>query len=116
MRNQSQKILSVILAAMTSVSPMMTYAAETEEIQSDIVETVTQQETTKKLNIDMNSGGVVILNPGFESEEKIKVSEKEGLKEFRIYDKDDVLIDVKDFEYTYETDVNSVININVAAV
>ena len=115
MRNQSQKILSVILAAMTSMSPMMTYAAETEEIQSDIVETVTQQETTKKLNIDMNSGGVVILNPGFESEEKIKVSEKEGLKEFRIYDKDDVLIDVKDFEYTYETDVNSVININVAA-
>ena len=63
----------------------------------------------------MNSGGVVILNPGFESEEKIKVSEKEGLKEFRIYDKDDVLIDVKDFEYTYETDVNSVININVSA-
>lgn len=115
MRNQSQKILSVILAAMTSMSPMMTYAAETEEIQSDIVETVTQQETTKKLNIDMNSGGVVILNPGFESEEKIKVSEKEGLKEFRIYDKDDVLIDVKDFEYTYETDVNSVININVSA-
>lgn len=53
MRNQSQKILSVILAAMTSMSPMMTYAAETEEIQSDIVETVTQQETTKKLNIDM---------------------------------------------------------------
>ena len=51
MRNQSQKILSVILAAMTSMSPMMTYAAETEEIQSDIVETVTQQETTKKLNI-----------------------------------------------------------------
>lgn len=115
MRSQSQKILSVILAAMTSMSPVMTYAAETEEIQSDIVETVTQQETTKKLNIDMNSGGVVILNPGFESEEKIKVSEKEGLKEFRIYDKDDVLIDVKDFEYTYETDVNSVININVAA-
>ena len=115
MQNQSQKILSVILAAMTSMSPMMTYAAETEEIQSDIVETVTQQETTKKLNIDMNSGGVVILNPGFESEEKIKVSEKEGLKEFRIYDKDDVLIDVKDFEYTYETDVNSVININVSA-
>ena len=62
MRNQSQKILSVILAAMTSVSPMMTYAAETEEMQSDIVETVMQQETTKKLNIDMNSGGVVILN------------------------------------------------------
>lgn len=61
MRNQSQKILSVILAAMTSMSPVMTYAAETEEIQSDIVETVTQQETTKKLNIDMNSGGVVIL-------------------------------------------------------
>lgn len=115
MRNQSQKILSVIIAAMTSMSPVMTYAAETEEIQSDIVETVTQQETTKKLNIDMNSGGVVILNPGFESEEKIKVSEKEGLKEFRIYDKDDVLIDVKDFEYTYETDVNSVININVSA-
>lgn len=115
MRSQSQKILSVILAAMTSMSPVMTYAAETEEIQSDIVETVTQQETTKKLNIDMNSGGVVILNPGFESEEKIKVSEKEDLKEFRIYDKDDVLIDVKDFEYTYETDVNSVININVAA-
>ena len=57
MRNQSQKILSVILAAMTSVSPMMTYAAETEEMQSDIVETVMQQETTKKLNIDMNSGG-----------------------------------------------------------
>lgn len=48
MRNQSQKILSVILAAMTSMSPMMTCAAETEEIQSDIVETVTQQETTKK--------------------------------------------------------------------
>ena len=115
MRSQSQKILSVILAAMTSMSPVMTYAAETEEIQSDIVETVTQQETTKKLNIDMNSGGVVILNPGFESEEKIKVSEKEDLKEFRIYDKDDVLIDVKDFEYTYETDVNSVININVSA-
>lgn len=114
MRNQSQKILSVILAAMTSVSPMMTYAAETEEIQSDIVETVMQQETTKKLNIDMNSGGVVILNPGFESEEKIRVNEKEGLKEFRIYDKDDVLIDVKDFEYTYETDVNSVININIS--
>lgn len=115
MRNQSQKILSVILAAMTSVSPVMTYAAETEEMQSDIVETVMQQETTKKLNIDMNSGGVVILNPGFESEEKIRVNEKEGLKEFRIYDKDDVLIDVKDFEYTYETDVNSVININVSA-
>ena len=93
MRNQSQKILSVILAVMTSVSPMMTYAAETEEMQSDIVETVMQQETTKKLNIDMNSGGVVILNPGFESEEKIRVNEKEGLKEFRIYDKDDVLID-----------------------
>lgn len=34
---------------------------------------------------------------------------------FTIYDKDDVLIDVKDFEYTYETDVNSVININVSA-
>lgn len=115
MRNQSQKILSVILAAMTSMSPVMTYAAEAEEIQSNTVETVTSQVTTKKLNIDMNSGGVVILNPGFESEEKIKVSEKEGLKEFRIYDKDDVLIDVKDFEYTYETDVNSVININVAA-
>lgn len=115
MRNQSQKILSVILAAMTSMSPVMTYAAEAEEIQSNTVETVTSQVTTKKLNIDMNSGGVVILNPGFESEEKIKVSETEGLKEFRIYDKDDVLIDVKDFEYTYETDVNSVININVAA-
>lgn len=115
MRNQSQKILSVILAAMTSMSPVMTYAAEAEEIQSNTVETVTSQVTTKKLNIDMNSGGVVILNPGFESEEKIKVSEKEGLKEFRIYDKDDVLIDVKDFEYTYETDVNSVINIHVAA-
>lgn len=115
MRNQSQKILSVILAAMTSMSPVMTYAAEAEEIQSNTVETVTSQVTTKKLNINMNSGGVVILNPGFESEEKIKVSEKEGLKEFRIYDKDDVLIDVKDFEYTYETDVNSVININVAA-
>lgn len=115
MRNQSQKILSVILAAMTSMSPVMTYAAEAEEIQSNTVETVTSQVTTKKLNIDMNSGGVVILNPGFESEEKIKVSEKEDLKEFRIYDKDDVLIDVKDFEYTYETDVNSVININVAA-
>lgn len=115
MRNQSQKILSVILAAMTSMSPVMTYAAEAEEIQSNTVETVTSQVTTKKLNIDMNSGGVVILNPGFESEEKIKVSEKEGLKEFRIYDKDDVLIDVKDFEYTYETDVNSVININVSA-
>lgn len=114
MRNQSQKILSVILAAMTSMSPVMTYAAEAEEIQSNTVETVTSQVTTKKLNIDMNSGGVVILNPGFESEEKIKVSEKEGLKEFRIYDKDDVLIDVKDFEYTYETDVNSVININVS--
>lgn len=67
MRNQSQKILSVILAAMTLMSPMMTYAAETEEIQSDIAETMTQQETTKKLNIDMNSGGVVILNPGFEN-------------------------------------------------
>lgn len=115
MRNQSQKILSVILAAMTSMSPVMTYAAEAEEIQSNTVETVTSQVTTKKLNIDMNSGGVVILNPGFESEEKIKVSEKEGLKEFRIYDKDDVLIDVKDFEYAYETDVNSVININVSA-
>lgn len=115
MRNQSQKILSVILAAMTSMSPVMTYAAEAEEIQSNTVETVTSQVTTKKLNIDMNSGGVVILNPGFESEEKIKVSEKEGLKEFKIYDKDDVLIDVKDFEYAYETDVNSVININVAA-
>ena len=115
MRNQSQKILSVILAAMTSMSPVMTYAAKAEEIQSNTVETVTSQVTTKKLNIDMNSGGVVILNPGFESEEKIKVSEKEDLKEFRIYDKDDVLIDVKDFEYTYETDVNSVININVAA-
>ena len=115
MRNQSQKILSVILAAMTSMSPVMTYAAEAEEIQSNTVETVTSQVTTKNLNIDMNSGGVVILNPGFESEEKIKVSEKEGLKEFRIYDKDDVLIDVKDFEYTYETDVNSVININVSA-
>ena len=51
MRNQSQKILSVILAAMTSMSPMMTYAAETEEIQSDIVETVTQQETTKKFKM-----------------------------------------------------------------
>lgn len=115
MRNQSQKILSVILAAMTSMSPVMTYAAEAEEIQSNTVETVTSQVTTKKLNIDMSSGGVVILNPGFESEEKIKVSEKEGLKEFRIYDKDDVLIDVKDFEYAYETDVNSVININVSA-
>lgn len=115
MRNQSQKILSLILAAMTSMSPVMTYAAEAEEIQSNTVETVTSQVTTKKLNIDMNSGGVVILNPGFESEEKIRVNEKEGLKEFRIYDKDDVLIDVKDFEYTYETDVNNVININVSA-
>lgn len=67
MRNQSQKILSVILAAMTSMSPVMTYAAEAEEIQSNTVETVTSQVTTKKLNIDMNSGGVVILNPGFEN-------------------------------------------------
>ena len=47
MRNQSQKILSVILAAMTSISPMMTYAAETEEIQSDIVETVTAGDNKK---------------------------------------------------------------------
>ena len=38
MRNQSQKILSVILAAMTSMSPVMTYAAEAEEIQSNTVE------------------------------------------------------------------------------
>ena len=80
----NRKILSAILAAVTSMSPVMTYAAEVAEPPSDMIETtVTPQVTIKKLNIDTTSGGYVILNQGLDSERIIKEKEKDGVKEVK---------------------------------
>lgn len=76
----NRKILSAILAAVTSMSPVMTYAADVAEPPSDIIETtVTPQVTMKKLNIDTTSGGYVILNQGLNSERIVKEEEKDGV-------------------------------------
>lgn len=89
----NRKILSAILAAVTSMSPVMTYAAEVAEPPSDMIEmTVAPQVTIKKLNIDTTSGGYVILNQGLDSERIIKEEEKDEVKEFKIYDGENILI------------------------
>lgn len=76
----NRKILSAILAAVTSMSPVMTYAADVAKPPSDIIETtVTPQVTMKKLNIDTTSGGYVILNQGLNSERIVKEEEKDGV-------------------------------------
>ena len=49
--------------------------------------------TIKKLNIDTTSGGYVILNQGLDSERIIKEKEKDGVKEFKIYDGENILLD-----------------------
>ena len=90
----NRKILSAILAAVTSMSPVMTYAAEVTEPPSDMIEmTVAPQVTIKKLNIDTTSGGYVILNQGLDSERIIKEKEKDGVKEFKIDDGENILLD-----------------------
>lgn len=108
----NRKILSAILAAVTSMSPVMTYAAEVAEPPSDMIETtVTPQVTMKKLNIDTTSGGYVILNQGLDSERTVKEEEKDGVKEFKIYDGENILLDTVQNEYIYDVSEYDVVNI-----
>lgn len=112
----NRKILSTILAAVTSMSPVMTYAAEVAEPPSDIIETtVTPQVTIKKLNIDTTSGGYVILNQGLDSERIIKEKEKDGVKEFKIYDGENILINTVQNEYMYEASEYDVVNVKAVS-
>lgn len=112
----NRKILSTILAAVTSMSPVMTYAAEVAEPPSDIIETtVTPQVTIKKLNIDTTSGGYVILNQGLDSERIVKEKEKDGIKEFKIYDGENILLDTVQNEYMYEASEYDVVNVKAVS-
>lgn len=112
----NRKILSAILAAVTSMSPVMTYAADVAKPPSDIIETtVTPQVTMKKLNIDTTSGGYVILNQGLNSERIVKEEEKDGVKEFKIYDGENILLDTVQNEYTYEASEYDVVNIKAVS-
>ena len=47
----------------------------------------------KEKTIDTTSGGYVILNQGLDSERIIKEKEKDGVKEFKIYDGENILLD-----------------------
>ena len=112
----NRKILSAILAAVTSMSPVMTYAAEVAEPPSDMIEmTVAPQVTIKKLNIDTTSGGYVILNQGLDSERIIKEEEKDGVKEFKIYDGENILINTVQNEYMYEASEYDVVNVKAVS-
>lgn len=112
----NRKILSAILAAVTSMSPVMTYAAEVTEPPSDMIETtITPQVTIKKLNIDTTSGGYVILNQGLDSERIIKEEEKDGVKEFKIYDGENILINTVQNEYMYEASEYDVVNVKAVS-
>ena len=112
----NRKILSAILAAVTSMSPVMIYAAEMTEPPSDMIETtVAPQVTIKKLNIDTTSGGYVILNQGLDSERIIKEEEKDGVKEFKIYDGENILTDTVQNEYMYEASEYDDVNVKAGA-
>lgn len=112
----NRKILSAILAAVTSMSPVMTYAAKVTEPPSDMIETtITPQVTIKKLNIDTTSGGYVILNQGLDSERIIKEEEKDGVKEFKIYDGENILINTVQNEYMYEASEYDVVNVKAVS-
>lgn len=112
----NRKILSAILAAVTSMSPVMIYAAEMTEPPSDMIETtVAPQVTIKKLNIDTTSGGYVILNQGLDSERIIKEEEKDGVKEFKIYDGENILTDTVQNEYMYEASEYDVVNVKAVS-
>ena len=112
----NRKILSAILAAVTSMSPVMTYAAEVTEPPSDMIETtITPQVTIKKLNIDTTSGGYVILNQGLDSERIIKEEEKDGVKEFKICDGENILINTVQNEYMYEASEYDVVNVKAVS-
>ena len=112
----NRKILSAILAAVTSMSPVMTYAAEVAEPPSDMIEmTVAPQVTIKKLNIDTTSGGYVILNQGLDSERIIKEEEKDEVKEFKIYDGENILINTVQNEYMYEASEYDVVNVKAVS-
>ena len=61
----NRKILSAILAAVTSMSPVMTYAAEVAEPPSDMIEmTVAPQVTIKKTEYRYNFWWVCNIKPG----------------------------------------------------
>ena len=112
----NRKILSAILAAVTSMSPVMIYAAEMTEPPSDMIETtVTPQVTIKKLNIDTTSGGYVILNQGLDSERIIKEEEKDEVKEFKIYNTENILLDIVQNEYMYEASEYDVVNVKAVS-
>ena len=112
----NRKILSAILAAVTFMSPVMIYAAEMTEPPSDMIETtVTPQVTIKKLNIDTTSGGYVILNQGLDSERIIKEEEKDEVKEFKIYDGENILINTVQNEYMYEASEYDVVNVKAVS-
>ncbi|MCB5385213.1 hypothetical protein LIQ25_22760 [Blautia glucerasea] len=98
------------------MSPVMTYAAEVTEPPSDMIETtITPQVTIKKLNIDTTSGGYVILNQGLDSERIIKEEEKDGVKEFKIYDGENILINTVQNEYMYEASEYDVVNVKAVS-
>lgn len=103
------KVIAGILAAITAMTPVMTYAAEVvdqplDEIATETTNITQSQEmyqsvtispeiTQRKLNIDITLGGHIVFNKGLDSEQTIKAENNNGQKEFKIYDKSGALID-----------------------
>lgn len=116
-RNRNKKILSAVLAVLMSVSPAMASAAEmTEQTSAGTENQDTAEETLKrKLNIDLNNGGYVIVNENTASQEKVKVEEKDGRNVFQVYDSQDVLIDSGAPACDYEVEDGSVLFIKAVS-
>lgn len=120
-----RKVFSAILAASTMMTPIAAYAAETvtpstelvtKESPEQIEDVVTKANLTedKQLNVDVGTGGYIILNEGFDSQRTIKTEEKENGKEFYVYDKDGVLMETTG-NYGYDTKADDVVIIKAVA-
>ena len=120
-----RKVFSAILAASTMMTPIAAYAAETvtpstelvtKESPEQIEDVVTKANLTedKQLNVDVGTGGYIILNEGFDSQRTIKTEEKENGKEFYVYDKGGVLMETTG-NYGYDTKTDDVVIIKAVA-
>lgn len=120
-----RKVFSAILATSTMMTPIAAYAAEavtpstelvSKESPGQIEDVVTEANLTeyKRLDVDVGTGGYIILNEGFDSQRTIKNEEKENGKEFYVYDKDGVLMETTG-DYGYDTKADDVVIIKAVA-
>ena len=130
MQNLKVKMLSVVMAALTAATPILSSCvAYASDITVNDDGTVTQISTstgektdeTKFLFVNLKTaGGKVVINEGEDSEQTVRLEKQMDRLHIDVYDKDDVMISSENaidngYTYVYEAKADDAVNVKADA-